>query len=122
MNAGDAYLLADVDIHLWVVISDPLLDPIKVVSVNLTTWKPYHDQACVLTGGEHPWVKHKTCVNYREARIASDEDLETLKAHQLLIPQQPFSQELLELLRSRVMDSRMPEEAADILMTQGLVE
>jgi hypothetical protein len=66
MNAGDTLLIdapgTTLDSHLWIVISDPALDPQRVVLVNMTSHRADKDQACVLEMGDHPYVSHRTCI------------------------------------------------------------
>ena len=59
----------DTPIHLWVVISAP--DPSdRVVIANLTSCRgPGDDEACVFSSGDHPFIYHKTYVNYADAKI-----------------------------------------------------
>jgi hypothetical protein len=37
MEAGTTFLRADNDRHLWILISDPAVDPDQVLIVNLTS-------------------------------------------------------------------------------------
>jgi hypothetical protein len=78
MRAGDTFLFPGADDHLWMIISDPLVDPANVVIVLFVSWTEKYDQACILRGGEHPFVKHHTCVQYPGARIVSNVKLESL--------------------------------------------
>jgi hypothetical protein len=71
MDIGDAFLLIDksIDEHLWVVISKPGDNPDEVVIVNLTSHdSPDKDASCILDAGDHPWIRHRTCVRYMDAR------------------------------------------------------
>lgn len=125
MNAGDTFLLTDrdVDEHLWVVISDPTLDSDQVLIVNLTSWKHYHDPACVLEVGDHPFISRRTCVNYAEARIVTLMLLQDWVARGRIRPQAKCDPELLARIRNSAMDStRMALEKAEILIDQGLVD
>jgi hypothetical protein len=79
MNAGDTFLTPGVDDHLWMVISEPSLDPSLVV-VCFLSWQPHYDQSCIVEAGEHPFVTHSTCVNYPGATIVTDSTLEHLKS------------------------------------------
>jgi len=64
VNAGDVFRLSGIaDIHTWVVLSDPALNPQKVLIVNFTSWDRLEDQACVLDLGDHPFIRDRTCVN-----------------------------------------------------------
>jgi hypothetical protein len=51
MDAGDTFRFGLG--HLYIVISDPHLDPESVVIVNMTTDRG-GDQSCVLLPGDHP--------------------------------------------------------------------
>jgi hypothetical protein len=122
MKAGDTFLLQLADEHLWVVISDPSLNPQRVLVVNFTTWRQYHDQACILDRGDHPFVRHRTCVNYPSARVATDADLEEVRAAGLLHLHDPLSDSLLQRIRAAVRASRMKLEHVQVLVDQGLIE
>jgi len=52
--------------HLWAMISDPEKDD-SVLIVNLTTVRNHSDKTCVLGPGDHPFVRHATCINYADA-------------------------------------------------------
>jgi hypothetical protein len=43
MKAGDSFFIRDrsVDSHLWVIVSNPEIDPAKVVMVSITTYESY---------------------------------------------------------------------------------
>ncbi len=76
--AGDTFIPEKYDHHLWVVLSDPMVDPEKVVLVNFTTHTVDEEQHCVLKKGDHPFIKHKTVVRYRDAKLVRASDLEVL--------------------------------------------
>ncbi len=73
MNAGDTFLVDEpatsYDSHLWMVVSAPERDRDRVVILNLTSWRADKDQACVLEPGDHPYVRHRSCVRKR-SRVA----------------------------------------------------
>lgn len=73
MNGGDTFTYVDtsVDQHLWFIVSDPLLDDKKVVVVDLTTVGRFKETTCLINRGEHPFVKHQTCVAYKYAKIVT---------------------------------------------------
>lgn len=73
MKGGDTFLYRrpDLEKHLWIVLSEPLDDPDNIVLANLTTWRRGGDQACILDVGDHPWIMHRTCVNYSDADVVS---------------------------------------------------
>jgi hypothetical protein len=126
MNAGDTFLIplpgTSLDSHLWVVISDPNIDPDKVLIVNSTTQRADSDPACVLQAGEHPFVHHATCVNYAGAKVVSASDLQLLLQRGKLSSHAPVLPALLKRMRDGAGSSRrMSLSHADILMDQGLI-
>lgn len=66
----DTYLREQVPEHLYFVISDADMDG-KVLLVNLTTDNGHPDRSCVIKLGQHPFVKHQSVINYRDAREAN---------------------------------------------------
>jgi hypothetical protein len=121
MNAGDTFLLPGLDDHLWMIISDPTVDPHRVVVVCFLTWQLKYDQACIVEQGEHPFVTHSTCVNYPAARVESDAGLERLKSKAVLKLKAPLSHELLGRIRRSAENSDIPTEAFEVLRSQGFV-
>lgn len=69
--------------HLFFILTDPCEDketkrPEMLLLVNCSTVypeKPF-DNACVLDVGEHPFIKHKSYIYYKETRIESLIDIE----------------------------------------------
>jgi len=121
MNAGDTFLIPTLDDHLWIVISDPALDPVNVVLVCLLSWRPHHDQACILEQGDHAFVKHSTCVQYPWARTVADARLEELKRDGTLRLKDPLSANILERIRISAANGDIPTGCFDILRRQGFV-
>jgi hypothetical protein len=65
VRTGDVFRFVGIaDIHVWMIISDPARDPSKVLIVNFTTWESHIDKACIVEAGEHPFIVHKTLINY----------------------------------------------------------
>jgi len=125
VKAGDVFRFVGIaDIHVWTIISDPTSNPLKVLMVNFTTWEPHLDQACIIEAGEHPFVVHKTVINYARARIVTDPALEKLRAAgRLEMLYESLSQPLLQRIREAAMVSRtLSLEATDILIDQELVD
>ena len=124
MNAGDTFQLAGAaDRHLWIIISDPAIDPNQVLFVNLTTYDPREDQTVVLNVGDHPFIQHRTCVSYSRARVATNFQLEQLKNAQRLIPHASVTAKLLQRLRDgAALSSRIKMGHLELLQNQGLIE
>ena len=121
MKAGDTFLIPDFDDHLWAVISDPSIDSQNVVIVLFVSWTKRYDQACVLRKGQHPFIKHDTCVQYPGAQVVTDSKLEEQLQTGKLRPKSPLSQELLEQIRRSAEQSDIPSRAYGILRDQNFV-
>jgi hypothetical protein len=121
MTAGETFLLPGLDDHLWMVISDPAKAPDQLVVVCFLSWQPQYDQACVLEAGDHPFIKHSTCVNYPGARVVSEAKLESLKARGAFRTKDPLSTQLLTRIRASAANADIPTECYDILRRQGFV-
>ena len=122
MEAGDTFRLR-YGSHLWVVVSDPKLAPDHVLLVNMTTARGGHDPACVLKAGDHPFVKHATCMNYAASRIASDSDMERMLSGGQIILEPPVSGAALKRIRQGAAKSDfIAIDRLELLKKQGLVE
>ena len=122
VSAGDTFLVVRPYNHLYVVCSDPAADPVYVVIVNFTTFRPKEEDCCIIKPGEHPFVEHRTCVRYKDARIVAVEDLMKLQASCHLQQKEPVSKELLARIRAVASQSDfLPEECRRFLHNQGLI-
>ena len=99
-----------------------MADQERVVIVNMTTWKDYIDPACILDVGDHPFIRHRTCVNYRDAKIVPLAKLFALKDAGMLELVKPLSAALLKRIRDAVNDSWMELGPVEILCDQGVIE
>lgn len=125
MQAGDTFLVKErsLDDHLWVVLSDPTKDEVRVLIVSLTTATSYKEQVCLIQAGQHPWVRHESCVAYDKAKVVTLVQLLSLKDQGLIEMQAPISMGLLKQIRDRAGDSvELPMEMADLLSRQELVD
>jgi hypothetical protein len=124
MKAGDAFRPADrsVDIHLWIIISDPQQDDSRVLIVSLTTFKSHKETICVLDVGDHPSISHRTCVAYGLANAPSLAQLEQAKVAGHLIPAEPVSGEILARIRDgAALSKKLAIEYGELLDFQGLL-
>jgi hypothetical protein len=124
MEAGDTFFFkVDVDSHLWMIISDPATDPDNVILVSFTTLTDEKEAVCVVNAGEHPRVKHPTCVHYQKPLRVSAAQLTELERKSLLEFQPKLSPQLLKRIRNSAADSRrFPEEMYEILLSQDLID
>jgi hypothetical protein len=122
VNAGDTFFLVDPYNHLYIVCSDPAIDPDHVVLVNFTTFKPKEEDCCIVKPGEHPFIRQRSCIRYKDARAPSVNELEVLVEKSLMSPREPVSEDLLARIRSGASKSEyLPEEFRRILEEQSLI-
>lgn len=102
MRAGDTYLISFEHVgptpHLWILAAGPDADG-RIVLVSVTTLRRGKDQTVVLQPGDHPFVKHASCVFYQDAIIAYASRLEEWISGELATPSDSCSAELLTLVR-----------------------
>lgn len=81
MTLGDTFFVnhPSAHVHLWVVAAGPTLR-LEYVIFNFTTYWDGCDSTCVLQAGDHPFIKHLTCVAYSRGKLLP-ESLTTSKAH-----------------------------------------
>jgi hypothetical protein len=90
--------------------------------VSLTTYRPKKEAVCLLDVGDHPFIKHQTCIAYDLARAPSLVQLEQLSEGGHLIPDMPFSVEILHRIREgAALSKRLPMEFGELLDSQGLL-
>lgn len=126
MDAGATLYVPDqgasYDSHLWMIISDPKRDSERLLIVNFTSWEEWKDQACVVNVNDHPYLRHRSCINYPGAKLVSLAQLHQLKDSGLLKLDAPLSAELLGRIRKAVADSKMKMEYANLLLEQGVID
>ena len=78
MNPGDTFTLADrsVDSHLWIVVSDPAIDPERVLFVSMTSYDITKEKVCLLDVGDSPFHQASDLhrLRFRQAGSADDPD------------------------------------------------
>jgi hypothetical protein len=123
MHCGDAFLKTGSDKHLWIVLSDPNVDPENVLIVNLTTYDSRKESACILKSGDHCWITHDTCVNYEDAMVTTLDKLNAAKDGGALKMQTCLADNVLRKILDGVLASaRISLKKADILIKQGLID
>jgi hypothetical protein len=125
MQAGDTFYLPDksADGHLWIVVSDPEKDPGRVLIASMTSHDPDKEDVCLIHAGEHPRVKHKTCICYRPMKQTTLVNLERLRHSGILDMNVPVGQEILQRIRKGAALSRVIDfEHLEILDEQGLLD
>ena len=122
MDEGQTFLFpGDENDHLWMVVSDPRRNAGQVVIVRFLSFRDGLEETLILTSGEHPFVKHNTCVDYAAALLVSDTTLEELRKAKRLKLKQDLSPKLLADIREAASRSRIPLKCEKVLEDQGLL-
>jgi hypothetical protein len=92
--------------HLWIVLTEPEGQPLEVVIVNLTKNKPLADTTCILSPGDHTFIKVETVVHYADARKVPAEPLHALTKLTSYDFHDDCSEELLERIQRGLLASK----------------
>lgn len=91
--------------HLWVVVDGPVHNPPEVVILSLTTLRPHSDKTVILHAGDHPFIQHDTCIEYRDARFVKVAKLEELLQKRQAVQRQDMAPEIVERIRAGLVRS-----------------
>lgn len=74
LKAGDTFFMPDTGgafdsgkAHLMICVLGPD-EKGDALIVPLVTCRPYSDHTCVLNVGDHPFIKHKSCISFDRAK------------------------------------------------------
>jgi len=108
LRAGQSYLLKEPGIekrHLWFILTDPDSRTNEVLAVKVVPAKEYTDKTLELFPGDHPFIKHKSCVDFSSARRFSQKQILKSVTKNLCHPKDPMSSTLLERARRGMLNS-----------------
>lgn len=112
----------DAVVHLFFVISDPALDAKQVVVVPLMTWDEYKEQTCVLVPGDHPFIRHRSYIDYGCAKSVDATKVErSIKAKQFRTNKRASDDLLRKIREGADRSDFLPLGLRDILEDQDLV-
>ena len=112
--------------HLCVVLSHPSYNPNKVVFVRISTWRDeaieLNDSSCIVNVGDHPFIRHKSYVYYREAMCRPLSILQQGIEKSVLQPHKNCTDDFLERILDGAANSKFtPNEILEILQEQELI-
>lgn len=97
--------------HLWVVVSEPVIDPQRVIVVSMSRVQPGCDMACLLQQGEHSFIREPTYMAYYLARTPSLTTLRELHKKGECIPHEDVSPEVLaQIIQGAIDSDEMPHD------------
>jgi hypothetical protein len=102
-QAGDTFVLTHRQTrgtpHLWVLLWGPSGPADAFLAVYLTTCRPHSDRTCILTPGDHPFVRWETAVAYNETIRITAERLVHALQNGSASAHQPMDAAVLETIR-----------------------
>jgi hypothetical protein len=110
LGVGDALLIpSGPDDHMFVILATAYYGKPHETHLiaNFSSVKAglYHDPACIVEGGVHPFLTRRSFVFYREARIEFSSDLAARLKSGKYQPLVPVSARLLGLMRAGISKS-----------------
>ena len=107
--------------HLWIVISNPFDNPEQIAIVNLTSWRDkavqLNDTSCIVEVGDHEFVRKKSYISYRDARIVFVKEMQGLMHNGLICFRVDCSDEFFDKILDGAENSRfLPLEVRKVLL------
>lgn len=124
MKAGDTFRLAGAaDRHTWVIVSDPDQDPARVLCVSFTSYDAGKDPTCVVEPAELTILDHRSCIYYRDVKVASVAALAAGCDKGLIQKRAPVPPGLLKRIRDGFSTTKDVEfKHIEFLLGQGVIE
>lgn len=112
-------------LHLFVLLCDPFGVPPQCLLASISTVRhnAYHDPACLLYAGDHPFVRHTSYVKYSTCRLIEAAKLEsavaagTFKQHDMM-----NGAIVARILRACLSSRHTSQEIKDLIAAQGWVD
>lgn len=124
---GDTFQLSNrstiIDIHLHIIISDPTQNPNQIVTANFTKWRADKDQSCIVEVGEHPFIRVRSCVDYRRNKLIPLNLYEQCLMSGDLVSHDPIRGDLLKrIIYGAGISPFISFGSRQILVDQGLID
>jgi hypothetical protein len=101
--------------HLFIIIAINK-ESTEALLVNITSPKIGCDQSCCVNLGEHPFLKHDSVVNYRDARLSPLSNLEHCIKKEIFRRVVPVSNALLKRIQDGgLISNEIPLKCQDFL-------
>lgn len=108
---GDTFLAGndeEEDYHLHIVITSPDADG-NVLLVSVTTLRKWSDKTVVLRVGEHPFIKHDSCIAYQYAIIKDGNELDEALNARPGLRREPLTPAILNRVQRGLLESDFTE-------------
>jgi hypothetical protein len=118
VNLGDTFVIE----HLWIVITLPAGDG-SLAMVTFTTWRsPKDDDTCIVLPGEHRFVRHKTVLAYKHARVFPPDAQARTLASGLCRPHDPVTPALLDRIQRGALASDFTPGNVQALVRESMAK
>ena len=127
ISVGDTFF-ADFpkeDPHLFFIVLDICkTKPHLFICSMLSSWKdksPYCDNSCILDKGDHPFIRHKSYIAYRETLILTHEELLRLIQIGKFTIDKPATPELIRKIKNSALKSKfLPQNVRNYIIESEL--
>lgn len=107
--------------HLFFILNDACTEGCHLL-VNVTTIYAggHHDPACILDVGDHPFLKHKSFISYKMARVHQSAQLIKMVSSWYYTPGEPAAPELVEkIIQGALASDYVPKHVWKYLASLG---
>ena len=121
MDPGSTFVGYDRDNHLYIVLSAPDSRG-RVALANLTSHgRPGCGEHClVLVSGDHPFVRHPSCIPFRRAKLEPLERLETARSKGSIVLREPLAADVLGRIQQAALTDIHPPRNLKLAVRQTL--
>ena len=114
IELGDTLLRLDYRNHLWIILSHPDSQGRRALA-NFTTHDPTDDRhrTCplIITLGEHPWVKHDSCIYFDGVRLDTEDQIIAASTRGRLHRHEKATPDLVRKIQLAALESDLPTNA-----------
>jgi len=94
--------------HLWIVITDPAVNPQSVVMVSISSVRRGRtvDKACILCAQAHEQIRHESFASYARAQVFTAEQIDSMISKGLYSTRTDVNEYWLNELREGLLRSQ----------------
>jgi hypothetical protein len=92
--------------HLFVILTEACPE-VNILLVSFSTIRDerFYDDTCIVEPGEHPFIKNRSYIEYRKARIEKESHVIKCSEATYWFPHEPVSDELFKRICNGILDS-----------------
>jgi hypothetical protein len=105
--------------HLCCVLTDAFDGSQRLLITISTIYEgKRHDDACVLSADDHPWLKHPSYVVYRHIEQRSDAHIQKQIEANIFVPREKFDASVLRRIIESAADSEQIKPFAEKILSE----